>query len=148
MAPIFSKDSGYVEGQGSEFKLPVPENVDEDLATKPSAQGLYRATFDLQTVMDSCPEKSLKLSVNQQNYVNFYAYLQTLADRHITAVLDELDAQNLTDSTLIVRLSDHGDQRMAHGMREKMFQAYDETIHVPLIFSNPRLFSTPLKTYS
>ncbi|MGH8653686.1 MAG: sulfatase-like hydrolase/transferase [Gammaproteobacteria bacterium] len=79
------------------------------------------------------------MRVNQSNSVNFYAYLQTLGDRHVLNVLDELDARRLTGSTLILRMADHGEMAMAHGLREKMYNAYEETIHVPLVFSNPVL---------
>lgn len=146
VAPGFPSDSGYTEGTGSEFGLPVPQNVDEDLSTKPSAQGVFRTTYDATTVKELGASKSLKLPVNQSNYVNFYAYLQTLADRHVMSILSELDNRGLTESTLIVRLADHGEMGMAHGMREKMYNAYEETIHVPLIVSNPVLFPEPKET--
>ena len=72
--------------------------------------------------------------------MNFYAHLQTLADGHVGEILDALDECGLTESTLIVRLADHGEMGMCHGLREKMYTAYEEAIHVPLIFSNPLLF--------
>ncbi len=61
----------------SEFGLPIPKNVDEDLSTKPTAQGLFRFQYDAAAVEEFGPSKSLKLRVNQSNSVNFYAYLQT-----------------------------------------------------------------------
>jgi arylsulfatase A-like enzyme len=33
--------------------------------------------------------------------VNFYAYLNTVADRHVTTVLDTLQETGLMDSTII-----------------------------------------------
>jgi len=146
VAPGFSADSRYTEDMGSEYGLPVPQNVDESLSGKPTVQGIFREAYNLQTIQQFGLDKSLKSVENQQNYVSFYAYLQTIADQHITGVLDQLDALNLTDSTLIVRTSDHGEQAMAHGLREKMYQAYDETIHVPLIFSNPKMFPQAIET--
>ena len=36
---------------------------------------------------------------------------------------------------------------LAHGgMREKAYNAYEETIHVPLVVSNPKLFPSPVRT--
>jgi hypothetical protein len=59
-------------------------------------------------------------------------------------VLDALDANGLTENTLIIRTSDHGDLGAAHGqLREKFYNAYRETLNVPLIFSNPKLFPEP-----
>jgi arylsulfatase A-like enzyme len=146
VAPGFASGSGYKEGLGSEFNLPVPENVDEDLSTKPSAQRLFRSMYNAAVIKAFGPSKSLKLPVNQRNCVNFYAYLQTLADQHMMHVLDALDARGLTASTLIVRIADHGEMGLAHGLREKMYNAYEETIHVPLIISNPVLFPQPEET--
>ena len=146
VAPGFAEGSGYVPGLGREFGLPIPGNADEDLVTKPSAEEYFRASYDALTEKEFGPDKSMRLPANQSAYVNFYAYLQTLADRHVTAVLDALDERGLTDSMLIVRLADHGEMGMAHGLREKMYNAYEETIHVPLIVSNPLLFPEPRET--
>ena len=42
---------------------------------------------------------------------------------------------------MIVRTSDHGELGLSHGgLRQKMFNAYEESIRVPLIVSNPVLF--------
>ena len=42
---------------------------------------------------------------------------------------------------MIVRTSDHGELGLSHGgLRQKMFNAYEETIRVPLVVSNPVLF--------
>ncbi len=146
VAPGFQMGCGYQEGMGSELGLPIPKNVDEDLSTKPTAQGLFRFQYDAAIVEEFGPSKNLELRVNQSNSVNFYAYLQTLGDRHVMNVLDELDARGLTESTLIIRMADHGEMAMAHGLREKMYNAYEETIHVPLVFSNLVLFPEPEET--
>ncbi len=139
VAPGFDPRSGYSESDIPRYGLHAPENSYEDLSTKPSAQGLYRFIYDAQTPGMENPD-------TQRTYVNFYAYLQTIADQHVMNILEELDNNGLTDTTLILRMSDHGEQGMAHGMREKMFSAYDETIHVPLIVSNPELFPVPRET--
>lgn len=146
VAPGFNSQSGYFVTDIPSYRLQAPENADEDLSTKPRAQGLFRFIYNTQTIEDFGQSKSLELPVNQKNYVNFYAYLQTIADGHVTSILDELEDRGLTDSTLILRMSDHGEQGMAHGMREKMYNAYNETIHVPLIVSNPVLFPEPHET--
>ena len=40
----------------------------------------------------------------------------------------------------MVRFSDHGELGLAHGgLRQKAFNVYEETLRVPLIFSNPAL---------
>ena len=49
----------------------------------------------------------------------------------------------LLDNTLIIRMADHGEMGLSHGLREKMYTAYEEAIHVPLIYSNPKLWPSP-----
>jgi choline-sulfatase len=112
----------------------LPDNFADDLTEKPRAQLLFRQMFDRQRPIGK------KYGTSDAGYVNFYAYLQTVVDQQIGRLLDTLDAQGLKDSTLIVRMGDHGEMGMSHGLREKMYVAYDEAIRVPLIFSNPLAF--------
>jgi choline-sulfatase len=82
-------------------------------------------------------------------YARFYAYLNQRVDRQILKLLDALDANGLTDDTLIVRTSDHGELGMAHGRgRQKFYNSYEETLSVPLIVSNPNLYPQPESTDS
>lgn len=82
------------------------------------------------------------------NYVNFYAYLHKVVDEHVGTVLDALQSRkNVYNRTIIFRLSDHGEMGMSHGgLRQKAFNAYEETLNVPLIISNPKYFPNPVKS--
>ena len=40
----------------------------------------------------------------------------------------------------MVRTADHGEMALAHTMRQKSFNAYEETIAMPLVFSNPDMY--------
>lgn len=82
-----------------------------------------------------------------RNYVNMYAYMQQVVDEHIGSVIDAVERRGLRDDTLIIFVSDHGEMGMSHGgMRQKVFNAYEETMFVPLVVSNPRLFPTGVTT--
>jgi len=83
-----------------------------------------------------------------QDYVNFYAYLQILVDKQIEQLLDGLAKQNLIDNTLIIRFADHGEMGMSHGLVEKFFNAYEESIRIPFVFSNPVAWPTAQTTQS
>ncbi len=82
------------------------------------------------------------------NYVRFYAYLHMVVDQHIGTVLDALQSRPaLYRNTMVIRLADHGDMGLSHGgQRQKMYNAYEETIHTPLVISNPVLFPKPVQT--
>ena len=48
---------------------------------------------------------------------------------------------------MIVRCSDHGEMGLSHGgLRQKAFNAYEETINIPIVVSNPVLFPGPAET--
>ncbi|MHC1728887.1 MAG: sulfatase-like hydrolase/transferase [Syntrophobacteraceae bacterium] len=85
---------------------------------------------------------------DRRRYLRFYAYLHIESDKHIGTVLDALYARpGLKDNTIVIRLADHGEMGLSHGgMRQKAYSAYEETIHVPLVISNPRLFPKPVRT--
>ena len=53
----------------------------------------------------------------------------------------------LYDDTLVIRTADHGEMGLAHGgLRQKNFNFYEESIRVPLVYSNPRLFERPRRS--
>jgi arylsulfatase A-like enzyme len=58
-------------------------------------------------------------------------------DSAIAALLRGLDRRNLRDNTLIVFLSDHGEEFFEHGGFEHGHSLYDELLHVPLFFILP-----------
>jgi arylsulfatase A-like enzyme len=66
-------------------------------------------------------------------------YLNCLqdADRHISTLLDELDALALTPNTIVVLTADHGDLDGAHRLHAKGATAYREQNNVPLIVAHP-----------
>src|SRR4029453_11022391 len=66
------------------------------------------------------------------------------SDAYLVQILDTLEDQDLLDNTLIIQTSDHGEMGLAHGgLRQKNFNFYEETLRVPLIYSNPKLYPSP-----
>lgn len=120
--------------------IELPPTINEDLSTKPTVQAQSRdlyASF-LGTLLT--PQAKL-------NYVNFYADLQQRVDAQIGSVLDALENAGHLPNTVIIRTADHGEMGLSHnGLRQKMFNAYEETMRVPLIISNPQIFPTSQTT--
>lgn len=117
-------------------EIGLPATIDEDLSTKPSAQRQFRLISQLLGRLDTYSK--------ERAYLNYYGNLMKLADGYLVDVLDALETQNLVDNTLVIRTADHGEMGLAHGgMRQKCFNAYEETLRVPLVYSNPRLWSRP-----
>ncbi len=68
--------------------------------------------------------------------ISDYYALITEVDDWIGKILDKVDALGLTDNTLIIFTSDHGENLGAHGMREKNV-FYEESAHIPTLISFP-----------
>lgn len=113
--------------------IELPATVNEDLRTKPRVQEQFLKLTNL-GLGSLDPEQ-------QRDYLNFYGNLMKDSDRKLVRILDAMEEQGILENTLIIQTSDHGEMGMAHGgQRQKNFNFYEETLRVPLIYSNPRLF--------
>lgn len=131
--PNIWQDGGYAPSW-LEGEIDLPESVSDDLTTKPSAQRAFLQR--LNAGLGRLPNADA-----QRDYLNFYGNLIRATDAYLVELLDTLEELELTENTMVIRTSDHGEMGMAHGgMRQKSFNVYEETMRVPLTFSNPRLF--------
>jgi len=142
--PASHRAGGYDEADFRDLGVALPETVDEDLSTKPSVHTLMQ--LGMTTYLGPLRDRAAQL-----DYVNFYAHLHRLVDAKIGRVLAALgdpgDPGSLRSRTVVVRTSDHGEMGMAHGgLRQKVFNVYEETVNVPLVISNPVLFPRPRRT--
>src|SRR4029079_10871310 len=84
-------------------------------------------------------------------YVNFYAHLHRVVDEQVgrgwRPLGDACAAASRRSRTVVSRCADHGEMGLSHGgLRQKAFNSYEETIHIPLVVSNPTLFPKPVQT--
>jgi choline-sulfatase len=138
MKPSAWIQAGYRRDDFAHLGIKLPDNYADDLSTKPKIQKRARDAYNKFAPLDGAQAR--------QDYVNFYAYLHTVVDKHITTVLDVLEETGLMNDTIILRLADHGEGGLAHGMREKAYTVYEEMIHIPLIVHNPKLYPEPMET--
>jgi len=134
-------EGGYRLEDFESLGIALPPNHDDPLDTKPSIQLAFRDKFQGKVAIDDDP-------VAQARYVNFYAYLHGVVESHIQQVLDAFDQHGLSENTVIVRTADHGEMGLSHGLREKAYNAYEETIHVPLVIAFPGRFPAGATTSS
>jgi arylsulfatase A-like enzyme len=130
--------AGYRYEDFAHQGIDLPPNHEDDLLKKPAIQRAARASYDAFA--------PLPMPQAKRDYVNFYAYLNTLADGHVRRLLDSLEETGLMDRTIILRMADHGEGGLSHGMREKAYTVYEEMIHIPLIVHNPKLYPEPRET--
>ena len=136
--PLMWKGVGYDQAAFASLGIDLPPNYADDLSTKPSVQKTSRDNFQKLSPIDG--EQAAR------EYVNFYAYLHTVVDKHISALLDTLEETGFADDTIILRFADHGEGGLSHGMREKAYTVYEEMIHIPLIVHNRKLYPEPAQT--
>jgi len=133
---------GYSSSCWSGRQIGLPKSINEDLLKnkKPVAQ------FD-SLVVQTGGLGALKTPDDQLNYLNFYGYLLSKIDKEISRVTNVLynadeKGNRLADTAIVIQTSDHGEMGLTHGgLRQKMFNAYEETIRIPLVISNPILFA-------
>jgi choline-sulfatase len=124
-------DSSWLAGD-----IEVPSTNEEDLSTKPSVQEEFLKIFNL----TGKPKKEAE----KRAYLNFYGNLMRSSDNYLVEVLNKLEAKGLYEDTLIIRTSDHGEMGLSHGgLRQKNFNFYEESLNVPLVYSNPKMFPRP-----
>jgi arylsulfatase A-like enzyme len=139
--PASYTEGGYRPEDFRGLGVPLPETIDEDLRSKPAIHALSRLGMD--NYLGPLEDDQAK-----RDYVDFYAHLHRLVDARIGRLLRALgpaeDGSSLRARTIIIRTSDHGEMGLSHGgLRQKVFNAYEETIRVPLVVSSPRLFPQP-----
>ena len=142
--PASYSAGGYAREDFCDLGVGLPPTLDEDLRGKPRVHSLMR--MGMTAYLGPLGNRRAQL-----DYVNFYAYLHRVIDAKIGRLLKALgdpgDPASLRSRTMIVRCSDHGEMGLSHGgLRQKAFNAYEETINIPIVVSNPVLFPGPAET--
>jgi arylsulfatase A-like enzyme len=135
--PASFERGGYSAGEFADLHVPLPVTLDEDLRSKPAVQAL-------QKIGQTSYLGRLATREQQQRYADFYAHLHRVVDGHIGRLIERLgspdDPESLRSRTVILRTSDHGELGLSHGgLRQKMFNAYEEALRVPFVVSGPGL---------
>ena len=103
--------------------IPLPKNFRHDMAWSPYRErAAHMATYHV-------PE-------NVQAGLSIYYGMVKEIDDNVGRLLARLDELGLTDNTLVVFTSDHGEMMGSHGMGSKMV-FYEESVHVPLLMRFP-----------
>lgn len=121
-------------------EMPVPISISDDMANNP-----YRNSSGRMGKKEYADASKIGYMM-----ADYYAFI-TEIDDWTGKILDKLDNLGLTDNTIIVFVSDHGEMLGSHGMREKNV-FLEESVRVPLIISYPKLIQgsrvidTPVST--
>ncbi|MDA7896342.1 sulfatase [Akkermansiaceae bacterium] len=110
-------------------KMPLPKVPEGDLTDIPKP-GLARTTSQISGIA--------KWPDNQKRMWAAYYATVTYMDEQLGKIMDELDRLELTDSTAIVFISDHGYHLGEHHFWQKS-NLHEEVTRVPMIISAPGL---------
>src|SRR4051794_37008246 len=136
--PSSYERGGYTTGDFRKLAIPLPPTVHEGLRHKPTVHSLMKPG-------QAAYIGALDDDDARRDYVNFYAYLHRLVDEKIGRILAALGDRR--ERTVIVRASDHGELGLSHGgLRQKMFNTYEEALRVPLTISNGSMFGQARKS--
>jgi len=115
------------------WDMPLPESRNEawDKPGRPRAH--YDYQYARQTLVGQFPNEDVRWQRLQDYYLNCIAD----CDQHIARLLDDLDQLGLSENTIVVVTSDHGELAGAHQMHGKGATAYREQLHVPMWVRHP-----------
>ena len=103
--------------------------------------GNYKPQVQREWLLTQAVSQPLATDEMKLNYLNFYGNLMKIADDQMGDVIKTLLSHRAVNDTMFVSTADHGEMGLSHGgMVQKMFNAYDESIRVPMIWSNPQFF--------
>ena len=105
-------------------KMVPPMNINDDMADSPYINMKKRTN-----------EKYSDPEMIQYFMSEYYALVKEVDD-WVGKILNKLDELGLTDNTMVVFTSDHGEMLGSHGMRGK-FCFYEESSHVPMMIRFP-----------
>jgi len=123
-APMLPAEPYYSMYPAEDMKPPV--SISDDMANSP-----YRTANGRLGNPEYADPQKIKYMIS-----NYYGLVKEIDD-WVGAILDTLDKHGLTENTLVIFTSDHGEMLGAHGLREKNV-FYEESAHIPLIIRFPR----------
>ena len=117
----------------AEWDVPLPATRRQpfDAPGRPRAHLEYQATQDI--LLGQWPNEDRRWRILQNYYFNCIRD----CDSHLVRLLEEVKANGLDNSTIVVFTADHGELGGAHQMRGKGANAYREQQHLPLMIVHP-----------
>jgi arylsulfatase len=115
------------------WDMPLPESRHESW----KLEGRPPAHYNFQTARGALVGQFPSEDERWQRLQDYYLNCIADCDRHVDRILRELDELGLTENTIVIMTSDHGELGGAHQMHGKGSTAYREQVHVPLWVRHP-----------
>mgnify|MGYP005851610583 CR=1 FL=1 len=114
-------------------KMTPPPSIDDDMSNSP-----YKHANGRKHLPEYRDKEKIKYMIS-----NYYGLVKEIDD-WTGRILNTLDKNGLTENTMVIFVSDHGDMLGAHGMREKNV-FYEESAHIPLMIRFPNRIKSKTK---
>jgi len=121
--PPYLATEKYIKMYPPEKMVP-PVSIDDDMADSPYLN------------MKKNTRKDYSDPTKIRYFISEYYALVKEVDDQVGQLLDKLDELGLTDNTMVIFTSDHGEMLGSHGMKGK-FCFYEESSHVPMMIRFP-----------
>jgi arylsulfatase A-like enzyme len=134
----------FVSWQSPHFPVqPAPEYealfADAPVDRRPNAQDVDPFTETWDPPWPGPKETNpdfLRYGGDLDEYIRLYNAMVTQLDANLGRIFAALDGHGLTERTIVVFTSDHGDLQGSHGLEGK-YEAYEEASRIPLIVRMP-----------
>lgn len=116
-----------------QWHAPLPKNLQQPMyeTGRPNAHGEFNRAWGF--TLGTIPMEEARWN----RFNDYYFNSLRAVDQQLIRLLDELDALGLSQNTIVIFTSDHGEMGGAHGLRGKGPFAYEEAIHLPMIVAHP-----------
>lgn len=131
MSPSQPPENALYAARWDNVPLPESRHQPFNQPGRPQAQINYQLARAL--LVGQFPDEDRRWRKLQDYYFNCIRD----NDTHVVALLNELDALGLTEKTIVVFTSDHGELQGFHQMHGKGSCVYQQQLHVPMIISHP-----------
>ena len=124
--------------------IPEPDTLYDDYSNRASAAaaaemrvGVHMTQLDMKCeVPKNIPEREMRKWAYQR-YIKDYLRVIASVDDNVGRVLDYLDADGLTENTVVIYCSDQGFFLGDHGWYDKRFM-YEESLKMPFVVRYPK----------
>ena len=130
-----------------DVSIPEPATFRDDLTTKPEVVRAVRMRMmdlnpwrDLKSFPPGGMTEDQEVSWRYQQYIKDYLRVVASIDDNVGRLLDRLDADGLTDDTIVVYTSDQGVFLGDHGWFDKRLM-YEASLAMPVLIRYPGLVS-------
>ncbi|EPK7361040.1 sulfatase-like hydrolase/transferase [Kluyvera ascorbata] len=131
MDPVRPPENSLYQQSWPNSPLPESRHQAFDEPGRPPAQGEYQRARA--AMVGQFPDEDRRWRKLQDYYYNCIRD----CDKNLVTILNELDALNLTDKTIVVFTADHGELGGNHQMHGKGTCVYRQQVNVPLVISHP-----------